>query len=85
MNIIIDLSSIMYNYLLWMWNKTKLNYTYNPQSQLTIFSLFSLIPWLHVSVPTGHLQVNHINIFEFMRRITILINTVKMVRRDRNV
>jgi hypothetical protein len=46
-------------------------YTYNLQSQPTIFSLFSLILSLHVSVPTDHLQVNH-NIFVFMRRITIL-------------
>jgi hypothetical protein len=47
-------------------------YTYNPQSQPTIFSLFSLIFSLHVSVPTDHLQVNHINILVFMRRIAIL-------------
>jgi hypothetical protein len=47
-------------------------YTYNLQSQPTIFSLFSLILSLHVSVPTDHLQVNHINIFVFMWRITIL-------------
>jgi hypothetical protein len=73
-------------------------YTYNPQSQPTIFSLFSLILSLHVSVPTDQLQENHINIFVFMRRITILhcgdssheykdLNMVhlKMVRRDRNM
>jgi hypothetical protein len=47
-------------------------YTYNLQSQLIIFSLFSLILSLHVSVPTDHLQVDHVNIFVFMRRIIIL-------------
>jgi hypothetical protein len=45
---------------------------YNPQLQPTIFSLFSLTLSPHVSVPTDHHQVNHINIFVFMRRITIL-------------
>jgi hypothetical protein len=43
---------------------------YNLQSQPTIFSLFSLILSSHVSV--FGLQVNHINIFVFIRRIIIL-------------
>jgi hypothetical protein len=40
MNIIIDLSNIMYNDL-WMWNKTKLNYIIPAEpNSLVIFIMF---------------------------------------------